>query len=71
MAEYVCKYCGTKTSNPAGSSGSYCPGPYKRHEWTDAKEEHVCKYCGTKTSNPAGSSGSYCSQGPNNRHEWL
>ena len=74
MAEFICCYCGYKTTTPSGSSGLSCPNnPTKKHEWinADGVKQFVCSYCGYKTTTPRGSMGLSCSKAPHKKHKWI
>ncbi len=57
MANYYCKYCGTKASSVSSLTGNSCSrhpdGPNRgKHALYEGQEksQYTCKYCGTKSS---------------------
>lgn len=72
MAQYVCKYCGVRSTD-TGWTGRRCyKSPHGTHVVFDMtnKEKFVCKYCGVTSSDP-GWAGHSCSKAPHGYHELL
>lgn len=72
MANYFCKWCGTKYSNVSSlTSGQCIRSPSKRHELYEGSEksQYVCKYCGTKYSNLSSLTSGQCLKSPSKKHE--
>ena len=72
MANYFCKYCGTKACSASSLTSAYCT----RHPNGSGKGKHVvyegaesskyiCEYCGTTASSISSLTSSYCSRHPN------
>ena len=72
MANFYCKYCGTKASSVSGLTASSCSrhplgankGKHNLYEGSE-KPQYTCKYCGTKGSSISGLTASSCSRHPN------
>jgi len=72
MANFYCKYCGSKASSVASLTGSSCSrhplgsnkGKHTLFEGSE-KSQYTCKYCGSKASSIASLTGSSCSRHPN------
>ncbi len=76
MANYYCKYCGSKFSSISSLTGSSCSrhpdGSHKgRHALYEGseKKEYLCKYCGSKYSSISSLTGSSCPRHPNGSHK--
>jgi hypothetical protein len=57
MANYYCKYCGTKNPTIAGLVNGGCSrSPSKKHGLYEGSEKskYFCKYCGVANSSIAG-----------------
>jgi DNA-directed RNA polymerase subunit RPC12/RpoP len=73
MADFFCKYCGTKHSSVAGLTASNCNknpngGKHVPYEGSTTEKAYVCMYCGTKHSTIAGLTASNCNKNPEGRH---
>ena len=74
MANYYCKYCGSKFSSISSLTGSSCSrhpegprkGPHAPYEGSE-KKQYLCKYCGSKFSSISSMTSSSCSRHPNGR----
>ena len=76
MANFYCKYCGTKASSvsslTSGSCSKHPSGIHKgRHTLYEGSEktQYTCKYCGTKGSSIASLTTSDCGKHPNGIHK--
>jgi len=73
MANYYCKWCGSKYSSISGlTSGSCSKNPNgKKHELYEGSEksQYVCKYCGSKYSSLSGLTSGSCSKSPTKKHQ--
>jgi hypothetical protein len=72
VANYYCKYCGTKTPTIAGLVNGGCGrSPSKKHGLYEGSEKskYFCKYCGVANSSIAGLTGGGCAKSPTKRHE--
>ena len=80
MANFYCKYCGTKASSISGLTSNSChrhplgsgKGKHALYEGSE-KSQYVCKYCGTKASSISSLTANTCHRHPNGpgkgRHE--
>jgi len=72
MANFYCKYCGTKNTSVASLTSSACArhpdginrGKHALYEGSE-KAQYTCKYCGTKSHSIASLTSSDCSRHPN------
>lgn len=73
MANFYCKWCGTKHSSVLNLTNNSCSrNPEgKRHELYEGSEksQYTCKYCGTKHSTILNLTGNSCSKSPNKKHQ--
>jgi DNA-directed RNA polymerase subunit RPC12/RpoP len=72
MANYYCKWCGTKHSSVSSLTSNSCSrSPSKRHELYEGSEksQYVCKWCGIKHSSISSLTNNSCSKSPSKRHE--
>lgn len=72
MANFYCKYCGTKASTISSLTANSCSrhpsGPSKgKHTLYEGSEksQYSCKYCGTKASTISSLTANSCSRHPN------
>lgn len=72
MANFYCKYCGTKYPNVSSLTASSChrhpngaqKGKHALYEGSE-KSQYVCKYCGTKYPSISSLTASSCPRHPN------
>jgi DNA-directed RNA polymerase subunit RPC12/RpoP len=73
MANFYCKWCGTKYSTVSGLTTNSCSrNPEgKKHELYEGSEktQYTCKYCGTKHSTISGLTTNACSKSPTKKHQ--
>jgi len=74
MANFYCKWCGTKYSSVSSlTSGSCFKNPNgKKHELYEGSEksQYTCKWCGTKYSSLLSLTNGSCFKNPNGKkHE--
>ena len=76
MANYYCKYCGTKASSIHSLTNSSCSrhpnGSYKgKHIPFEGgiKSSYTCKYCGSTASSIHSLTGSSCSRHPSGSYK--
>ena len=72
MANFYCKYCGSKYSSINSLTAGNCSkNPESKHhslyEGTE-KSQYVCKYCGGKYSSITSLTAGMCSKNPNSKH---
>jgi len=72
MANYYCKYCGSKHTSVSSLTASYCSkNPSgKNHALYEGSEksQYTCKYCGSKHSTLSSLTASYCSKNPDGKN---
>ncbi len=70
MAQFMCCYCGNKTTN-INNCGIKCTKNPNR-EWIniDGVKQFMCCYCGSKTTPPL-TNGTSCSKSPTKKHKWM
>lgn len=73
MANFMCCYCGSKTTNISSSPANCTKNPSKVHEWIniDGVKQFICSYCGVKVTNPHSHSGTNCNKSPHKKHKWM
>lgn len=72
MANFYCKYCGTKSASVSSLTASSClrhplgtnKGKHILYEGSE-KPRYTCKYCGTKSSGISSLTAASCSRHPN------
>lgn len=72
MANFYCKYCGTKASSIASLTAINCSrhplgankGKHVLYEGSE-KSQYACKYCGTKASSISSLTAINCTRHPN------
>jgi DNA-directed RNA polymerase subunit RPC12/RpoP len=72
MANFYCKYCGTKSSSVSSLTSLSCSkhplgsnkGKHVLYEGSE-KPQYTCKYCGTHTSSISSLTALSCSRHPN------
>lgn len=73
MANFYCKWCGTKHSSVSSLTGNSCSKnpDGKRHELYEGSEKakYTCKFCGIQHSSISSLTGNSCSKSPNKRHQ--
>lgn len=74
MANFYCKYCGTKYSSVSGLTAATCSRnpDGKKHVLYEGSEksQYTCKHCGTKYSSITGLTAASCSRNPHGKkHE--
>lgn len=73
MANFYCKWCGTKHSTVASLTTNSCSrNPEgKKHALYEGSEksEYTCKYCGNKHSTLTSLTLNSCSKSPNKKHQ--
>ncbi len=72
MADFYCKWCGTKRPSVSSlTSGSCSKNPEgKKHGLYEGSEkpQYVCKYCGTKRPSISSLCSGSCSKSPHKKH---
>lgn len=71
MANFYCKYCGSKASSISSLTSSSCSrhpsgtnkGKHTLYEGSE-KSQYSCKYCGSKASSISSLTSSSCSKHP-------
>jgi hypothetical protein len=76
MANYQCRYCGTKASSVSSLTASSCNrhpnGSYKgKHVLYEGSEksQYTCKYCGSKASTISSLTASSCNRHPDGSYK--
>ncbi len=76
MANYYCKYCGTKTSSISSLTSSSCVshplGTYKgKHALYEGSEksQYTCKFCGSKSGSINSLTSTTCIRHPNGTYK--
>ena len=73
MANFYCKYCGTKQSSVLSlTSGTCSKNPEsKKHALYEGNEksQYVCKYCGNKNQSMLSLCCGTCSKSPTKKHQ--
>lgn len=71
MANFYCKWCGSKYSSVSSlTNGSCSKSPTRKHELYEGSEksQYTCKYCGAHYSSISSLTNGSCSKSPNKKH---
>ncbi len=72
MANFYCKWCGSKSSSVSSLTANGCSkSPSKKHELYEGSEksEYTCKFCGTKKSSISSLTTNSCFKSPTKKHQ--
>lgn len=75
MANFYCKYCGTKMSSISGLTSNSCSmnpnkGKHVLYEGSE-KAKYSCKHCGTKSNSFSGLVHNHCSRNESGKYHEI